>query len=47
MNQLFDNQKNSLIEEYERKLREMEANKDELFNSMKTKLEKEIQDLKD
>ena len=47
MNTLFGNQKNSLVEDYERKLRELEALKDDQFNKMKTKLEQEIKALKD
>jgi len=39
MNTLFENQKNSMVEDYERRLRELEALKDDQFNSMKTKLE--------
>ena len=47
MNQLFENQRNSLIEEYERKLRELEATKDDLYSSMQNKLTQEIEALKE
>jgi len=34
MNELFENQKNTMIEDYERRLRELEARKTAEFDSM-------------
>ena len=45
MNDLFENQKNTMIEDYERRLRELEAHKTAEFESMQTELQAKIDDL--
>lgn len=38
MNQMFDNYKNNMIEDYEKRLKELEALKTEEFNNMEARL---------
>lgn len=45
MNELFENQKNTMIEDYERRLRELEARKTAEFDSMQNQLQAQIDDL--
>jgi len=47
MTQTFEEQKTALIEDYERRLRELEAMKDKAYKGMETKLQKEITELKE
>ena len=45
MNDLFEKQKNSMIEDYERRLRELEARKTQEFNAMQGELQAKIDEL--
>jgi len=45
MNELFENQKNTMIEDYERRLRELEAKKTVEFDNMRNELQAKINDL--
>ena len=47
MNQLFENERNTMVEDYERKLKELEAQKNAEFNSMQTDLQEKIRDLEE
>mgnify|MGYP003337020082 CR=1 FL=1 len=38
MNRLFENQKNAMIDDYERRLKELEERKTQEFNDMQAKL---------
>lgn len=46
MNKLFENQKNALIEDYEQRLRDLEAKMRSDFEQMQAKLNTEINELK-
>ena len=46
MNRLFENQKSTMIEDYERRLKELEERKTSEFNDMQSNLQKQIDDLK-
>ena len=45
MHAMFENEKEALIEDYERRLKELEQTKDKLFEEMNAKLQKEIAEL--
>ena len=45
MNELFENQKNTMINDYERRLRELEAKKTAEFDSMRNELQTKIEEL--
>ena len=46
MNRLFENQKSTMIEDYERRLKELEERKTSEFNDMQCQLQRQIDDLK-
>lgn len=45
MNQLFETQKQQLIDDYEQRLRELEQLKDDQFKVMKDDMQKQIDEL--
>jgi|DEB0MinimDraft_12_1074336.scaffolds.fasta_scaffold06239_4 hypothetical protein len=47
MTETFDNTREALIADYERRLAELEALKNKEFSDMQGKLQKEIEDLKE
>ena len=47
MNKLFENEKNTLVEEYEKRLRDLEAKMRSEFEQMQENLTAQIKELKD